>query len=162
MLPGTPTVPLPLHHLLNQGAQGAMAEPMGEHGGSGPAEPGRRGWGGLTANMAQAGRAAGIKGWSRQGKMAGMKRLGTSPGWKRASGSSARGRRRFPLRKAVLGAAGALWPLPFPAQGCVPCPGLEHLFLSKVRGGSGEALSGPAALVSCVLMPEAVPQPPVP
>lgn len=86
--------------------------------------------------------------------------LGRKNGWYEEAGDKsrlARSERFLPARKVplsspkggfrgFLGAAGALWPLPFPAQGCIPHHGLEHLFLAAVeRGGSGKAPAGSSA-----------------
>lgn len=62
-LPCCPTVPLPFGHVPNWRAQSAVAEPTVS-----TVAPVQEGPGGLTANMAQAGRAAGVKGWSWQEK----------------------------------------------------------------------------------------------
>lgn len=84
--------------------------------------------------------------------------LGRKNGWYEEAGDKSRlirSERFLPLWQAPLsspkgcsrgfGGCGALWPLRFPAQGCIPRPGSERLFLTAVgRGGSRVAAAGPS------------------
>lgn len=84
-------------------------------------------------------------------KMAGMKSLGTSPGWKAVSKFLPRGRRHFPLQTVFLEDFGGCWGTSAAMQ-MLPYLGLKHLFLTAVgRGRSSKVSAGPGAYCHSVL-----------